>query len=115
MNHQTPHIGYSFLISCLLSFTSARSQELPKILNAQQKTTTYLPDFSYAGYHFGESNLPESQGKIVNATEYGIKPNDDLDDSKALLKAIKAANTVEGNVILQLPAGRIILSDILYI
>ena len=36
-------------------------------------------------------------------------------NSKALLKAFKAANTVDGNVILQLPAGRIILSDILYI
>lgn len=88
------------------------AQEIPKIVTSK---TNYLPDFSYAGYHFGESKLPESQGKIINAVDFGVKANDNLDDSKALLKALKAANAVEGNVILQLPEGRIILSDILYI
>ncbi|KLT69315.1 hypothetical protein [Flavobacterium sp. ABG] len=107
---------YGIFISTLLIPLNAISQQLPKILNTQQKSvTTYLPDFSYAGYHFGETNLPEVQGKIINAVDFGVKANDELDDSKALLKAIKAANAIEGNVILQLPAGRIILSTILYL
>ncbi|RZJ56059.1 MAG: hypothetical protein EOO44_00920 [Flavobacterium sp.] len=101
-------------VTVLLIPLNVISQETPKILN-QKTAINYLPDFSYAGYHFGEKNLPDFQGKIINATDFGVKPNDELDDSKALLKAIKAANAVEGNVILQLPAGRIILSDILYI
>ncbi len=88
-------------------------QQTPKILTDSK--TNYLPDFSYAGYHFGESQIPEATGKNINATDFGVKANDGLDDSKALLKAIKAATSTEGNVILQLPAGRIILSDILYI
>ncbi|MDQ1166230.1 DUF4955 domain-containing protein [Flavobacterium sp. SORGH_AS_0622] len=99
-------------IFCSLVVNITMAQELPKILSQK---TNYLPDFSYAGYHFGESKLPETEGKIINAADFGVKANDNLDDSKAFLKALKAANAVDGNVILQLPAGRIILSDILYI
>jgi hypothetical protein len=99
-------------IFCSLVVNITMAQELPKIITSK---TNYLPDFSYAGYHFGESKLPETEGKIINTADFGVKANDNLDDSKALLKALKAANAVDGNVILQLPAGRIILSDILYI
>ena len=102
------------IICCALFVNSIIfGQQTPKILTDSK--TNYLPDFSYAGYHFGESQIPESIGKIINATDFGVKANDGLDDSKALLKAIKAATSTEGNVVLQLPAGRIILSDILYI
>ena len=41
--------------------------------------------------------------------------NDDLDDTKNLIKAIAEANKVKGKVTLQLPVGRIIISDIIYI
>lgn len=99
-------------IFCSLVVNITMAQELPKILSQK---TNYIPDFSYAGYHFGESKLPETEGKIINAVDFGVKANDILDDSKALLKALQTANAVDGNVILQLPAGRIILSDILYI
>ncbi|KQW99551.1 glycosyl hydrolase family 28-related protein [Flavobacterium sp. Root420] len=108
MNRQTIIICCSFFVNSILM-----AQQTPKILTDSK--TNYLPDFSYAGYHFGESQIPESGGKIVNATDFGVKANDGLDDSKALLKAIKAASSTEGNVVLQLPAGRIILSEILYI
>ncbi|MFQ6601446.1 hypothetical protein [Flavobacterium sp. C3NV] len=108
MNTQT------ILICCSLFVNSVvMAQQTPKILTDSK--ANYLPDFSYAGYHFGESQIPEVQGKIINATDYGVKANDALDDSKALLKAVKAASAFEGNVILQLPAGRIILSEIVYI
>lgn len=112
MNNKAIIICYSLFLSSM----NAIGQEMPKILSSNQKVTAnYLPDFSYAGYHFGEKSLPDFQGKIINATDFGVKANDALDDSKALLKAIKATKETEGNVILQLPAGRIILSDILYI
>jgi hypothetical protein len=108
MNTQT------ILICCSLFVNSVvMAQHTPKILTDSK--ANYLPDFSYVGYHFGESQIPEVQGKIINATDYGVKANDALDDSKALLKAVKAASAFEGNVILQLPAGRIILSEIVYI
>jgi len=107
MNRQTILICCSLFVSSMVI-----GQQTPKILNDSKN---YLPDFSYAGYHFGESPIPEANVKIINATDFGVRANDGLDDSKALLKAVKAANAVEGNVILQLPAGRIILSEIVYI
>lgn len=88
------------------------AQEIPRIITSK---TDYLPDFSFAGYHFGESQIPEANGKIINAADFGVKANDNLDDSKALLKALKAATSINGNVILQLPQGKIILSEIVYI
>ncbi len=100
----------------LFTIASLHSQEIPKIISDKQVSSqNFLPDFSYAGYHFGTSNIPEIKEKIISAADYGVIANDDIDDSKALLKAFKAANEVQGNVVLQLPAGKIILSDILYI
>lgn len=100
----------------LFTIASLHSQETPKIISDKQVSSqNFLPDFSYAGYHFGTSNIPEIKEKIISAADYGVIANDDIDDSKALLKAFKAANEVQGNVVLQLPAGKIILSDILYI
>lgn len=100
----------------LFTIASLHSQGIPKIISDKQVSSqNFLPDFSYAGYHFGTSNIPEIIEKIISAADYGVIANDDLDDSKALLKAFKAANEVQGNVVLQLPAGKIILSDILYI
>ncbi len=100
----------------ILNATAIFSQETPQILSQKEiANQNFLPDFSYAGYHFGNINVPTVQEKIVLATDFGVIANDNLDDSKALLKAFKAANQVQGNVVLQLPAGRLILSDILYI
>ena len=105
-----------YLILLFLNITYNFSQETPKIISQKEVASqNFLPDFSYAGYHFGTSNIPEIKEKIILATDYGVIANDDLDDSKALLKAIKAANEISGNVVLLLPAGKLILSDILYI
>ena len=92
------------------------AQETPQIISQKEVySQNFLPDFSYAGYHFGNTSLPEIKEKVILATDFGVKANDNLDDSKALLKAFKAAHEVTGNVVLQLPAGKIILSDILYV
>ena len=92
------------------------SQEIPQIISQKEVSSqNFLPDFSYAGYHFGNIKIPVNNEKVILATDFGVKANDNLDDSKALLKAFKAANEVQGNVVLQLPAGKLILSDILYL
>lgn len=92
------------------------SQELPTILTSPQSADeTYLPDFSYAGYGFGEIDIPTLQGTIVNASDYGVIANDGLDDSQALRKALEATKDMVGSTILQLPKGRLILSDVLYL
>lgn len=104
-----------FLI-LLFSKTELYSQNLPEIINNKKVAAqNYLPDFSFAGYQFGEKEIPIIKETIILATDFGVIPNDELDDSKALLKAIKAANNVQGNVVLQLPAGKLILSSVLYL
>jgi hypothetical protein len=109
-------IGMIVLFSTLLNTSIIFSQEIPQIISHKEVSSqNFLPDFSYAGYHFGNTNIPEIKGQIIYATEYGVIANDDLDDSKALIKAVKAANEIQGSVVVQLPAGRLILSDIVYI
>lgn len=102
------------LIALLSNNISA--QEIPKILNAGNASDeTYLPDFSYAGYHNGEVEVTDNEGQIISATDHGVIPDDDLDDSKALLQALAATKSMPGKIVLQLPPGKLILSDILYI
>lgn len=100
----------------LVSSNSLFSQQLPQIITDKKiAKQNYLPDYSFAGYHFGEVPLPKKTEQVINATDYGVIANDGLDDSKALLKAIKSSSSLKGDVVLQLPAGRLILSDVLYI
>jgi hypothetical protein len=105
-------IAAAFLALPITTF----AQEIPDILNKNKVTDeNYLPDFSYAGYHNGEEELPQEAGKIIYATDYGVVSNDSLDDSKALLKALEATKSMQESVVLQLPEGRLILSEILYL
>lgn len=113
-NKMSKHVYTLHLLLIFITF-SAVSQEIPKILNNKNQET-YLPDFSYAGYHNGEVQIPTNANaqKIVMATDYGVVANDGLDDSKALIKALEATKSMSGSIVLQLPKGKLILSDILY-
>jgi len=92
------------------------AQNTPEIIsNKKVISENYLPDFSYAGYHNGDKKTPKNNSKIILASDYGVIANDGLDDSKALLKALEETKNLEGNIVLQLPPGKLILSDILYI
>ncbi|CAH8296589.1 hypothetical protein EV196_11120 [Mariniflexile fucanivorans] len=106
----------TLLLLLICNNATILAQELPKILqNKVINDANYLPDFSFAGYRNGEVDIPISQGRIFNASDYGVIADDLLDDTQSLKKAIAEASKFQGNVVLQLPAGRIILSDILYL
>ncbi len=90
---------------------NASAAWMPQILS---KHEPYLPNFSYAGYHFGERALPELK-PTLEAASFGALPNDDVDDTEALKKALAAAAATPGPVVLHLAPGRYILSDILYL
>ncbi len=77
------------------------------------KAASDLPDFSYAGYEFGLGTIPIARGEMIQAADFGVIADDGIDDSTALLDALEAAHAVNGPVTLQLPSGRIIISDIL--
>lgn len=74
----------------------------------------FVPDFSYAGYAYGAEDIPNFDAATqIDVVDYGVVANDEKDDSDALLRAMDAANAVRGPVILALPSGRIILSEII--
>lgn len=94
----------------------AQSSSLPKILTDRgTMAATPLPDYSYAGYGFGLAPIPDDPGTIVDVTAFGAIPDDGLDDSKAVLRALDAANAVQGRVTLRFPEGRTQITEVLRI
>lgn len=83
----------------------------PEILT---KGNIYLPDWSTAGYAWGEQDIPDLEATLF-ATDYGVIPDDGADDSRALQNAFIAAHESDSPVVLRLPPGRIMLSEILFI
>lgn len=69
-----------------------------------------LPDFSFAGYHSGEAALPNVD-LAANVCDFGAIADDDLDDTRAFRDAIEQTN--RGAILI--PAGRYLISDILWI
>lgn len=95
---------------------SAAAHGLPRILSdPATRAAEYLPDFSYAGYGFGDVPLPEPAGRIIDVTEFGAIADDGLDDSRAVLAALAAAHQAKGPVRVRFPAGRFVLSEVLMI
>jgi hypothetical protein len=94
----------------------AEPPALPKILaDAATRAAEPLPDYSYAGYGFGTAPIPDDTGTVIAVTDYGVVPDDGLDDSKAVLRALAAANAVKGKVTLRFPAGRTQITEVLRI
>lgn len=91
----------------------------PEILSPEVRAKHYLPDFSYAGYHWGEEMPPDpasgSGATVINVTEFGAVAGDSNDDTEAFKKAFVRAHETKAPVIVRVPKGRFILKDILYI
>ncbi|QJB70261.1 hypothetical protein [Parasphingorhabdus halotolerans] len=102
--------------SCVMAQTAVSEPALPAILGDKTiAAQNPLPDFSYAGYGFGLAELPRAGGSIINVTDYGVIADDGLDDSKAILRALAAANAVAGKVTLRFPKGRVQVTEVLRI
>ena len=112
-------LKYSFLILVLGLFCSCSiswSQDMSFISSGVDvDDSKFIPDFSYAGYHNGIKKIPEKHGTVVQASTFSVLADDNLDDTSALQEAINKASKLEGPVTLQLPAGKLIVSGILYI
>jgi len=95
---------------------SAQQVVMPEILtNKNVINENTLPDFSYAGYLFGEKKIPTSFDHTLNVLDFGAIANDDLDDSKAFIKALEKANELEGYVLIKIPEGKFNINEIIYI
>ncbi|GHC12930.1 hypothetical protein GCM10007047_32870 [Cerasicoccus arenae] len=69
-----------------------------------------LPDFSFAGYHFGEDPLPEVE-VVCSVKDFGAVGDGVHDDTQAFKDAI--AQTESGAIFV--PPGRYVITDILWI
>lgn len=99
-----------------LSATAAPAADLPKILSDKAvRAANPLPDFSYAGYGFGLGTIPTDAGTVIDVTTHGVIPDDGLDDTKAVLRALDAANALSGKVTLRFPRGRTQITEVLRI
>ncbi|MEA3443832.1 MAG: endo-1,4-beta-xylanase, partial [Bacteroidota bacterium] len=89
----------------------------PQILADAEEGTKYLPDFSYAGYHFSEEALPTGSAgmTVLNVTSYGAVANDGNDDTTPIQNAITAAEGTSGPVVLEFPAGTFKVSEIMFL
>ena len=93
---------------------NAQRETLPKILqDPATVSSTPLPDFSYAGFGFGVEPIPADAGTVIDVAEFGAVPDDGLDDSKAVLRALAAANKVPGKVTVRFPKGRTQITEVL--
>ena len=69
-----------------------------------------LPDFSYAGYNYSESDIPDTSGWTeFNVTNFGAIANDGKYDDVAIQAAINAAEAA-GSGVVTFPSGRFMVS-----
>ena len=86
----------------------------PDLLAQAEAGNMYLPDFSYAGYHNGEETFPDtSTWSLIKVEDYGAIPDDQNDDTAAIQRALTQAAGIPNPVVLQFPAGRFIISDLI--
>lgn len=69
-----------------------------------------LPDFSFAGYHFGEDPLPDVP-VVANVRDFGAVGDGEHDDTQAFHDAIE--QTESGAILI--PAGRYLITDFITI
>ncbi|MGA9637738.1 DUF4955 domain-containing protein [Flavobacterium sp.] len=98
------------IMTLLISSSSLWAQKEAQIFTKYKKDATVLPDFSYAGYHNGEKDIPINlKYKVFDVTTFGAIPNDNISDKTAIQKAVKAANE-NGSGIVFFPKGRFLIN-----
>lgn len=68
-----------------------------------------LPDFSYAGYDYSNTPVPDVAGPVFKVTDHGASPDDARHDDAGIQRAIDAAAAAGGGVVL-FPSGRFLIS-----
>ena len=75
----------------------------------------YIPDFSYAGFRFSESQPDTTGWSRIDVADRGILADDGIDDTKSLRRLLETLNQDTTPVVLQFGPGRYEISDIIHI
>ena len=71
-----------------------------------------LNDYSFAGYHFSEKDIPDVDGWThFNVVDFGAVADDEAFDDDAIQAAIDAAEDHNGPAVVFFPPGRFMVSD----
>lgn len=110
---------YKFLVVlsfCILSYANA--QIAPSWVDFAQKRSdgdmknSVLPDYSYAGYHFSDKEIPDlSSWHTIDVTTHGALPDDAVYDDDAIQAAIDAAVASGVPTVVYFPAGKYLVAD----
>lgn len=77
-----------------------------------ENRSTVLPDFSFAGYAWGERALPDVSYPVFNICDYGAVADDGLSDREAFEAAVRAAVAAGPNgAVVYVPQGEYELHD----
>lgn len=73
--------------------------------------TPVLVDYSYAGFDFGESDIPVRYWlSEFDVSDFGAKPDDNVSDFESIQRAIVAAQEAGGGIV-TFPSGRFLVSE----
>lgn len=106
---------YIFLVGILIINCSKKTSKdkiwEPEILKQfkQKGIASNLPDYSYAGYGYGEKAIPTIKGNVYNVTDFGAVPNDGKDDTFAINSTIESAGKNGGGIVL-FPSGKFLIN-----
>ena len=102
---------------CILFTVLTAFGQTPEIWQdyLQDKSQGIIPelnDYSFAGYHFSETEIPEvDEWTYFNVVDYGAIPDDDGFDDDAIQSTIDAAEDHNGPAVVFFPPGRFMVSD----
>src|SRR5882762_7784372 len=107
-------------ILCLIAFTSLTWPACPSeassscaysslwgVSGEKWDAASRLPDFSYAGYHAGEANIPNGPAKWDFKRDFHARGDGRTDDSSALLNAIQSIDAG----VLFIPEGTYVIAQ----
>lgn len=104
---------FLFFMGCNKPVKKSESKKWsPKILENFKKDAnkSMLPDFSFAGYKYGEETIPSGKDlPSYRVTDFGAIPNDAIDDTYAIQKTIDSAGANGGGVIV-FPKGKFLVN-----
>ena len=103
-------IGMGLILARPLAAGAAETSDLWGVSGEKWSPQSRLPDFSFAGYHCGETALP-ALPPGVSVKEFGAKGDGVTDDTQAFLDALAKAKTGA----IEIPAGRYKITKILEI
>lgn len=106
------------LVGGSIFINSINAQEAPswvdfttKIANGDLENSVLL-DYSYAGYHHSEKEIPDiSNWNVISVATFGAIPNDGNFDDSSIRAAISAAKRANVPTVIFFPPGRFMVSS----